>query len=117
MGEKHFFHFSTAVSGTVYLFHFDSWREDEQSMRFIFQGIFDRIRDLLPSCILPGKVKSNQLNMILFPQTLLKKLGLIDKTVSSFFFFKGHKSKTNSQIKGYNDIQHTWFSFIKCFLL
>lgn len=87
MGEKHFFHFSTAVSGTVYLFHFDSWREDEQSMRFIFQGIFDRIRDLLPSCILPGKVKSNQLNMILFPQTLLKKLGLIDKTVSSFFFF------------------------------
>lgn len=58
-----------------------------QITRFIFQGIFDRIRDLLPFYILPGKVKSAQHNMIWSPQTLLKKVALIDKTVSGCFFF------------------------------
>lgn len=69
-----------------------------KSEGFIFQGIFDRIRDLLPFYILPGKVKSDQHNMIWSPQTLLKKLGLIDKTVSGYVFFllMKYKSKTNS---------------------
>lgn len=62
----------------LFMFLFDRWREDEQITKFIFQGIFDRIRDLLPFYILSEKAKSDQHNMIWFPQTLLKKLGLID---------------------------------------